>query len=164
MARSPANSPGTAGWTGDLGSVRAKPRRGGELDQSQAARDSHGSERKGRAFSGAWRTVSAVFGTLLGLVPHVLHHVGLLAGTALVSGAGGNLVFGVLGLVLSIPLLRRLYRRFDTWIAPAIALAVFAIMFSLSAFVIGPALSGSPFTNAPTPVHELPVDHSSHHE
>ncbi len=34
------------------------------------------------------------------------------------------------------PLLRRLYRRFGSWKAPAVALAVFATMFSLAAFVI----------------------------
>ena len=57
----------------------------------------------------------------MGLVPHVLHHVGIIAGAALVTGVGGNLLFGVLGLVMSVPLLRRLYRRFHTWKAPASA-------------------------------------------
>ena len=37
----------------------------------------------------------------------------------------------------------RLRRRFSTWWAPVIGLAVFAAMFSLSTFVIGPAISGS---------------------
>lgn len=119
-------------------------------------------ERRG-AFASAWSTVSAVAGTLMGLVPHVLHHVGLLAGAALVSGTAGNLVFGVIGLVFSIPLLRRLHQRFKTWRAPAIALAVFAVMFALSAFVIGPAIaSGSP-ADPPAPSQQLPTDHSGHH-
>lgn len=87
-------------------------------------------------------TVAAVVGAILGLVPHVLHHIGLIAGAAFIAGAGGNAVFFLIGLVFSIPMLRRLYRRFRTWKAPAIALAVFAILFSLSAFVIGPAVSG----------------------
>jgi hypothetical protein len=105
--------------------------------------------------------VSAAIGSLLAVVPHVLHHVGILAGAAFITGAAGNLLFGAVGLVLSIPLLRRLYRRFATWKAPAIAIVVFAAMFSLSAFVIGPAISGGS-SDAPTPTN-TPVDHSDHH-
>jgi hypothetical protein len=56
----------------------------------------------------------------------------------LVTGATGNVPFAVLGLVLSLPLLRHLYRRFGTWKAPALDLAIFTMMFSLSAFVIAP--------------------------
>jgi hypothetical protein len=76
----------------------------------------------------------------------------------LVAGWDGAL--GVLGLVASVPFLLRLRRRFGTWLAPAIGLLVFAAMFSLSAFVIGPAISGT--GNAqPAPVPG--VDHASHH-
>jgi len=107
----------------------------------------------------AWRTVSAAFGALLGLLPHVLHHTGLIFGAALVTGTGGNLLFGVLGLLFSVPLLRRLYARFDTWKAPAIALAIFVAMFSLSAFVIGPAISGD---SSQTPSPGQTPDHSGH--
>lgn len=114
-------------------------------------------------FAAAWNILSAVVGALMGLAPHVLHHVGLLAGAALLTGTGGNLLFGVLGLLFSIPLLRRLYRRFHTWRAPAIALAVFAVMFSLSALVIGPAISGGPPADAPRPSQDAPTDHTSHH-
>ncbi len=85
-----------------------------------------------------------VLATVVGLAPHVLHHIGLLAGVALISGTGGTVLFGLIGLAASIPLLLRLHRRFDTWRAPAIALLVFALMFALSAFVIGPALSDAP--------------------
>jgi hypothetical protein len=46
------------------------------------------------------------------VAPHVLHHIGLLAGTALVAGAAGTTFFGLLGLVAAIPLLLRLKRRF----------------------------------------------------
>lgn len=97
----------------------------------------------------AWHAVTGVIGTIVGLAPHVLHHVGFLAGTAFVAGAGGTALFGAIGLVASVPFLVRLYRRFRTWRAPAIALAVFAVMFSLSAFVIGPAISGSSDKGAP---------------
>jgi hypothetical protein len=31
-----------------------------------------------------------VIGAIVGLAPHVLHHVGLLAGTALIAGTGGT--------------------------------------------------------------------------
>lgn len=108
----------------------------------------------------AWRTVSAVFGALLGLLPHVLHHTGLIFGAALVTGTGGNLLFGVLGLLFSVPLLRRLYIRFNTWKAPAIGLVIFVAMFSLSAFVIGPAISGDSSPETPSPVQT--PDHEKH--
>lgn len=76
---------------------------------------------------------------------------------------GGNLLFGALGLLLSVPLLRRLYRRFRTWKAPAVALAVFAVMFSLSAFVIGPAVSGTDPDPAPRPTEQMDPGHGEHH-
>ena len=92
----------------------------------------------GRAWSGA----VALWGGFIGLLPHVLHHVGPLAGAALLAGATGRVLFAAIGFVAAVPFLRRLHRRFRTWRAPAIALAVFAAMFSLSSFVIGPALAG----------------------
>lgn len=60
-------------------------------------------------------SLSAGVGVALGIAPHVLHHIGLIAGAALVTGAGGNLLFFALGLLFSIPLLRRLQRKFHTW-------------------------------------------------
>jgi hypothetical protein len=111
---------------------------------------------KGR-LAAARDAVGAFVGAVLGLAPHVLHHIGLIAGAAFITGAGGNALFFLIGLVFSIPLLRRLYRRFHTWRAPAIAVAVFAAVFSLSAFVIGPAISGGqgtsegPAPQTPTP-------------
>lgn len=101
--------------------------------------------------------LTGVLGGVLGLVPHVLHHIGLLAGTALVAGSGGTLIFGVLGLVASIPLLWRLHQRFRTWWAPAIGLAAFAAMFAVSTFVIGPQISGT----ADTP--DVPVEQHDDH-
>jgi hypothetical protein len=100
-------------------------------------------------------------GTVVGLAPHVLHHVGLLVGTALVAGAAGTLIFGLLGLAASVPMLLRLKRRFGTWWAPALGLAVFAAMFSVSAFVIGPAISG----NDQSEQQQLPTPtpHAEHH-
>jgi hypothetical protein len=58
-------------------------------------------------------TLAGVIGAVAGLAPHVLHNIGPLAGTALIAGAGGTAVFGVPGLVASVPLLlrRRAVRR-----------------------------------------------------
>ncbi len=110
-----------------------------------------------------WNALTGALGAVAGLAPHVLHHIGLLAGTALVAGAGGTASFGILGLALSVPMLLRLRRRFASWWAPAIGLAVFAVMFSISAFVIGPAINGGasapPGGGQPTPS----VNHSGHH-
>lgn len=108
----------------------------------------------------------AVVGTAMGVAPHVLHHVGILAGAALVTGATGNAVFFVVGLLFSIPLLRRIHRRFRTWVAPAIAVLVFAAMYSVSAFIIGPAINSASENRpaAPTPTPSVVVDeHAAHH-
>lgn len=67
-----------------------------------------------------WHTLVGAVGLIMGLVPHVLHHIGLLAGTALVAGSGGTALFGALGLLASIPMLARLYRRYGSWIAPVL--------------------------------------------
>ena len=110
-----------------------------------------------------WNAVTAAVGAVMGLLPHLLHHISFLAGAALVTGVGGNLLFGALGLLLSVPLLRRLYRRFQTWKAPAVAVAVFAVMFSLSAFVIGPTISNTDPEPAPGPTEPIDPDHREHH-
>ena len=97
---------------------------------------------RGRRLRGVWHAVVGAIGTVVELAPHVLHHVGLLAGAGLVAGASGTVAFGLLGFIVSIPFLLRLRHRFDTWWAPAISLAVFVLMFGLSAFVVGPMISG----------------------
>jgi hypothetical protein len=113
---------------------------------------------------GRW-SVGAVLGTAMGLAPHLLHHVGLLAGTALLAGAGGTVLFGVLGLVAMLPMLLRLRRRFSSWWAPGIAVAVFAAMFAVSTFLIGPALRTDDGPNDPGPVPSAPAteEHTRHH-
>jgi hypothetical protein len=125
-------------------------------DTPAPPRHKRASRRSGRI----WHALTGFLGTVLGLAPHVLHHIGLLAGTALVAGSGGTAVFGALGLLASVPLLLRLRRRFGTWKAPALGLAAFVVMFVLSGFVIGPAINGElnfPSNDAP------PADHDSHH-
>ena len=106
--------------------------------------------------------VTGAVSGVLGIAPHVLHHVGFLAGTALVAGSGGTAVFAAVGLAASVPFLLRLYRRFGSWRAPAIGVVVFTAMFALSAFVIGPAISGGG-SGTPTSPSTPTVDHSSHH-
>jgi hypothetical protein len=88
-----------------------------------------------------WSVIVGGWAAATGIAPHVLHHVGPLAGTALVAGAGGQLLFGAIGFVATIPMLLKLHRRFGTWVAPAIALGLFAAVFSFSTFVIGPRIS-----------------------
>ena len=110
----------------------------------------------------AWGAALAVWGGFVGLLPHVLHHVGPLAGAALLAGAGGTILFAAIGFVAAIPFLLRVRRRFGTWRAPAIALAIFAAMFSLSSFVIGPAISGGD-EPPPQPGIEQRAGHDGHH-
>jgi hypothetical protein len=120
--------------------------------------------------SALWSAVVGAVGVVVGLAPHVLHHVGFLVGTALVAGAGGTVLFGLLGLAASLPLLWRLRRRFDSWWAPGIALAVFVAMFSLSTFVIGPRITGGADVGSPSsPPATQPAagsggEHASHHK
>jgi hypothetical protein len=96
-----------------------------------------------------WSALLAIWGGFIGLLPHVLHHVGPFAGAALLAGASGRALFAAIGFVAAIPFLRRLHRRFQTWRAPALALAIFAAMFSLSSFVIGPAIAGDDESTRP---------------
>lgn len=115
-----------------------------------------------RRLAGLWAGVRAGLGAALGLVPHLLHHVGLLAGAAVLTGAVGNGVFYVVGLVFSIPLLRKMRARFGSRWAPALGVAVFTVLFALSAFVVGPAIGGE--AEAPPPAEPAVVqDHDVHH-
>ena len=105
---------------------------------------------------------------MLGLLPHVLHHVGPLAGAALFAGMGGSLLFGALGLVAAIPFLVRMRRRCGTWRRPLAVLAVMAAVYSLSTFVIGPAITGgddgsNSDSPAPAETQPSPREHEAHH-
>lgn len=102
--------------------------------------------------------LSAAWGAVMGLAPHVLHHVGPLVGTAVVAGTGGTVVFGVIGFLATIPTLRSLHRRFGTWRAPVIALVLFVALFAVTSFVIGPLISGTGAPPGPDP-----LDHDTHH-
>jgi hypothetical protein len=115
----------------------------------------------------AWMAISTAFGAALGLAPHVLHHAGPLAGAALFAGVGGSLLFGALGFVLATPFLLRLRRRFGGWRMPLAALALFAAVFSVSTFVVGPAITGDGDGEATPAGQEQPSapddDHDAHH-
>lgn len=119
----------------------------------------------------AWLALSAVWAVLLGLLPHILHHIGPLAGATLFAGIGGSLLFGAIGLLAAIPFLLRLHRRYSNWRVPAATLALFAAIFSISTFVIGPTISGggdadaSATTSQPAnpPVDNKEPGHGAHH-
>ena len=112
-----------------------------------------------------WLVMSGVFAAGLGLLPHVLHHAGPLAGAALLAGAGGSLLFGALGFVAAIPLLLRMRRRFGSWRAPMAALCAFVALFALSTFAIGPAITGEDSSTKRVPTKQVlpqPQDTSAH--
>jgi hypothetical protein len=114
---------------------------------------------------GRW-TLGAALGVVSGLAPHLLHHIGLLAGTALIAGIGGTVLFGVIGLTAMVPMLVRLRRRFSSWWAPGIATVLFATMFLVSTFVIGPVLRSA--TDRPAEPSQGPAapagdQHIRHH-
>lgn len=98
---------------------------------------------------------------VMGAAPHVLHHVGPLAGAALLAGATGTVIFGALGFLLAVPLLRRVRRHTGSWRVPIALLAAMATMFTLSSVVIGPALAGDDDAAVPAGVSES--EHESHH-
>lgn len=112
-----------------------------------------------------WLVLSAAWAAITGLLPHVLHHAGPLAGAALFAGIGGTLLFGALGLIVAIPFLRRMHRRFGTWRAPAIAVALFAAVFTLSTLVIGPRIGGETGATPTTPGSSSPPasSHEAHY-
>ena len=134
-----------------------------------AAAASHSDPAPPTLRSRAGAVVSSAVAALLGILPHVLHHAGPLAGAALFAGAAGTLLFGAIGLVAAIPFLLRVHRRCGNWRTPAALLALFAIVFSISAFVIGPAISaddgsGSKATpNQTSPPAPTSGGHDAHH-
>ena len=93
------------------------------------------------------------WGVATGAAPHLLH-VGPLAGTGLVAGAEGRLMFGVIGLLATSPMLWHLHRHTNSWRAPAFALSAFVALFALSTFGLGPILSGG--SGAAEAVHQHP--------
>lgn len=110
-----------------------------------------------RATGAVWSGVLSVWAAVTGVAPHVLHHVGPLAGAAFLAGATGKLLFALVGFAASVPFLLRLHRRFASWLVPALALSLMAGAFTVSTFVIGPAL-----ISEPAEVQD-PLEHIEHH-
>ena len=114
--------------------------------------------------------IGSAVAAFLGLLPHLLHHAGPLAGAALLGGVAGSLLFGVIGFIAAIPFMLRLHRRSGDWRLPAAAMALFVVVFSISTFVIGPAINGSGSENsAPAPSSgengsQTPSESQSAHE
>lgn len=124
-----------------------------------------------RRFDQIRAALAAIGATILGAAPHVLHHAGPVAGAAVLAGTTGRLLFGAVGFLLLIPLLRRLHRRSGSWVAPAGVAVLMAAAFTFSSLVIGPALTsgddeaGAPVTG-PTPAAAPGAgspDHEAHH-
>ncbi len=107
--------------------------------------------------------LSVAWGAVTGVAPHVLHHVGPLAGAALLAGASGRILFFALGLLAAIPMLVRLYRRFRSWVAPAIAVSLFALTYTVSSLYIGPLFTGSESTSEPPARSVTTTTHSHDH-
>ena len=105
--------------------------------------------------------ISAAIGAVAGVLPHLLHHVGPIAGAAVLTGTAGSALFGLLGFLLMVPMLLRLRRRFGSWLAPAVALALFLLMFTISTLWIGPAIRGD--STATTNEHEHSTPAASPH-
>ena len=117
-------------------------------------------------------TLAAVGAAVLGAAPHVLHHAGPLAGAALLAGVSGKLLFGALGLrCWRSRCCAGCSRRHGSWAVPGGVLALMAVVFTFSSFVIGPALTDSggesttPATNAPCAPRPgvSPSEHEAHH-
>jgi predicted lipid-binding transport protein (Tim44 family) len=87
--------------------------------------------------------IGSAAAAFLGLLPHILHHAGPLAGAALLGGASGSLLFGAIGFIAAIPFMLHLRTRSGGWRLPAMAMAVFALVFSFSTFALGPAINES---------------------
>lgn len=114
------------------------------------------------ALGSAWAAV-------MGVLPHVLHHVGPLAGAAFIAGTTGTIVFGLLAFALMIPLLLRVRRHCGSWRLPVLLLAMFVAVWSVSTWVVGPWVNDQ-FTDAPqtrverTDGPDDAAEHERHHD
>jgi hypothetical protein len=119
--------------------------------------------RRPTSFARIRTAMLGLWAAITGSAPHVLHHVGPLAGTALVAGAGGRALFGVAGFVATLPMLRRLRRRSGSWRVPGLALAAFAAIYTVSMLFVGPAIGAATSPDArTTPPEQVEIDHHGH--
>lgn len=112
-------------------------------------------------YAGTSSALGGIWAGIMGVLPHVLHHVGPLAGAALLVGATGKILFATLTFLLTIPLLVRVHRRCSTWRIPAAMLGVFIAVWSISTFVIGPWVNEK--LKDPPPASSQPA-HEEHHD
>ena len=110
---------------------------------------------------GRWSVLAAAWGALDAILPHALHHLVPAVGGALLAGATGAVLFGVIGLVLMIPFLLRRRRHFGTWLAPAAAIGLFGAVFLTSTVLIGPVIRGA--TSNPGAAQTHDPSHSGEH-
>jgi len=105
--------------------------------------------------------VLAAWGGFIGLLPHVLHHVGPLAGAALLAGTEGTILFATIGFVAAVPFLLRVtgasapggLRRSRSPSSPRCSRS--------RRSVIGPAISGGEDTSPRPGIED--ADHQEHH-
>jgi hypothetical protein len=98
----------------------------------------------------------------LATLPHVLHHAGPFAGAALLGGASGSVLFGLVGFLATVPMLLRLRRRSGSWRLPAALLGLFATVFVVTTLVVQPALGGGDDAPVGEDARGGP-DHTQHH-
>lgn len=109
-----------------------------------------------------WNAIVGGIGLVLGLVPHLLHHATLLAGTALVAGSGGYGALRRAGTSRVDSVARSPAPAVRDLAGAGIRLLIFASMSSLSTFVVGPAISGAGGGAGSGTVPS--VDHTVHHD
>jgi hypothetical protein len=107
--------------------------------------------------------VSGTVGVIAAVSPHVLHHLGPLAGAALLTGALGNVLFGIIGFVFMVPMLVHLRRRFNSILAPVAASGLFVLFFGLSTLWLRdiPNVLGD-HSSSDHAGHELHQNHEDH--
>lgn len=109
-------------------------------------------------------TVGGVWAAFMGVLPHVLHHVGPLAGAAFIAGTTGTVLFGLLAFVFTVPLLLRVRRRCHSWRIPALLLAGFIAVWSLSTWVVGPWVNDQLTDDPPAAQQDDPTDEAEHEQ
>ncbi|MBJ7354323.1 MAG: hypothetical protein JHC98_05815 [Thermoleophilaceae bacterium] len=94
----------------------------------------------------------------------MLHHAGPIVGAALIAGTGGTLLFGLIGLIASVPLLLRVHRRSGGWSVPSGLFALFVAGFAVSTLLIGPAIRGDNQGSHQSSAPEMSGGHTGHHQ
>ena len=67
------------------------------LEPAPVAEDGRGPKRDITRLARNGSLVSVIVAAIAGIAPHLLHHAGPLAGSALLAGAAGTALFGIAG-------------------------------------------------------------------